>query len=212
MLASPLMARPSEFSQETADAMKSADALLKERKLKGILIGGLSESVRNPLYIYDDFRNNHKDIDILVPDISEANQIGRLENGIDWWLPKDVRLTVHYSTGPAEMNIKFWENAFGIRLAFGVDSEMTSSLAPGLYIPSKEFIIGMRRSEAFSQIDTTVTEIGSDVESKFNEKMEKMIQDEISPLIANLFGQEAPEFTAVEFDHETVSAINDRTS
>lgn len=191
------------------EGLRSADSFLKQLNLKGILIGGLSEAAWNPDYTEEDFAK-HKDIDILIPSIPENVNIGRLEKGIDWWLPLEDRLTVNYLAGSAELDVKYWVNAFDVRLSFGVNTESTEYLPSGLYIPSRNFVIGMRAAEAFAQVNTKAIPIDSDVEEKFYEELKKKITHDVSPVIVKEFGDpDTSNFDIKYFDHETVLAINE---
>ncbi len=190
------------------EGLKSADALLREKQLHGILIGGLAEAVWNPRHTKKDF-DAHKDVDVLIPDLPEETNIGDLENGIDWWLPHDAHLKVNYQSGPTEGNIRFWQNAFNTRLAFGVRIYSLRDISPGLYIPSPEFVTKMRMSEAIAQLDPRTAVPDADIESAFEAKLQKKIKSERAPSIVKEFGDHNPyAFEIVPFDHETIVAIN----
>ncbi len=192
------------------EGLQAADEILKNRDLRGILIGGLSEDVCHPRKTNKDFEA-HKDVDVLIPDMGDA-EIGPLEGGIDWWLPVDAKLTVRYEASTVEGGLRYWQNNFGIRLAFGVDAPLAHTLPAGLYIPSGEFVRSMRTAEAMAQLDSRIA-VDGDVEEVFAEKLEKRIKDDIAPSIKKRFGEQASYqsthlFQVKPFDHETLVAVN----
>lgn len=189
------------------EGLKSADSLLVQKKLVGILIGGLSEAVWNPKNRKKDF-DAHKDIDVLVPIIPEGVDIDDFENGIDWWTPRVSRLKINHPLGYTEKVQPFWENALGVRLSFGLKSFDARRLPSGLYIPSREFILKMREVEAFAQIDSRVIVSDEEIQGSFLEKLEKKIKDEKSSVIKEVFpDRETSSFQVDSLDHETILAI-----
>lgn len=191
------------------EGLKAADAILKDRNLRGILIGGLSEEICHSRKTNKDFEI-HKDVDVLVPDLG-GSEIEPLEGGIDWWLPIDAKLAVRYDASTVEGGLRFWQNNFGIRLGFGVDAPHAYALAPGLYIPSGEFVRSMRTAEAMARIDSRVA-IDGDVEEAFEQKLEKKIKDETAPSVKKIFGEQDTSFFQIKpFDRETVVAVNGAT-
>jgi len=77
----------------------------------------------------------------------------------------------------------FWENAFGVRLSFGIIANNVQAMESGLHIPHWDFVVNMRMAEALAQIDENVG-IDDEVEEIFREKLEKRIKDTISTKIA----------------------------
>lgn len=199
-----------EFAERGIEGLKIADTFLKEKDLRGILIGGLAEEVWNPRHTKKDFEQ-HKDVDVLIPELPEGVEIGNFEKGIDWWLPKDMRLSVHYESGTTETTVRVWENAFGTRLAFGVDEPFAHTWPAGLHIPSSDFVIQMRKSETMARLDSRIA-VDENIEGAFVEKLEKRIKTEIAPVIERELDYSDKVIVLRSFDRETVLAINSATS
>lgn len=169
------------------EGIKTADAILKRNNLRGVLIGGLSEVVWNPRRRKKDF-DFHKDVDVAVlGDPNDIHHIERLEGGIDWWLPQRERLSIRSDYSSAVINKDFWENAFGVRLSFGIVANDVGGMKSGLHIPHQSFVIDMRVAEAMVNIDESVM-IDTDVEDAFREKLEKGIKDEMSSVMKRDLG------------------------
>ncbi len=188
------------------EGLKIADQILKDKGIKGILIGGLSESIWNPKHSKKDFKS-HKDVDVLVSSLPEEAHFEELEGGIDWWLPTEEELEIKYLTGPVKLKIKYFENAFNIKLSFGIDV-IDDKLPAGLYMPSREFVVGMREAEVSAKINPKTQIIDTDVWEAFSTKINKKIKDDIAPLILNEFGNQYRYWVNIKsFDYETFNAI-----
>jgi hypothetical protein len=161
--------------------MKIADELLKQRKSVGLLIGGVAEAIWKPRNTIADL-DAHKDVDVMVTDekfISEQP----FEGGVDWWVPTEARLKYHsgYSgLDYAERNLRWWANANGIVLAYGINQTNFADkvvLKPGLYVPSPDFIVGSRRAEIMGQVESKKVEF---VDGQVTDKYEQKLFTELS--------------------------------
>ncbi len=165
------------------DGMGVADRVLRGYNASGILIGGLSEAVWNRRRKPEEL-TKHKDVDVLV--LNEDADIGRFEEGIDWWLPQRGEIPVDLERG-IYTGIKWYENANGIVLSFGTKKYRNlMEFTPGLYIPGSEWVIDMREAEVMANVDERV-EIEDGVQEGFRDKMRKKIKTRLPKFISNEF-------------------------
>jgi len=194
------------------EGMRTANDLLTDRRLRGLLIGGLSEAVWNPRHTRKNL-DAHKDVDVLVVEPSDTGEINQLEAGIDWWMPREEFMKVYHQgvDSTEEGQRRFWENAFGVRLAFGVKINYFSNFPPGLYLPEPDFVVAMRKAEAFARIDTKKFAVDDEVEASFTEKLEKTIKQERAPVVKKVKewdeGFSVPEYALDDFGHEVYMAV-----
>ncbi len=195
------------------EGMRVADGILTDQGLRGLLIGGLAEAVWNPRHTQKDF-DTHKDVDVLVAESPDVGKINRLQGGVDWWLPQEEYMKIyHRGVDSTEEGVRcFWENAYGVRLAFGVHNDYFNDFAPGLYLPDPSFVIGMRKAEVFAKISTEKVSIDYDVEEAFTEKLEKSIKYDRAPVVKKVKSWDEDTLVTVnaldDFGHETYVAIN----
>ena len=165
--------------------MQKAHNILQKKKARGVLIGGLSESVWS-LRRKEHHLEEHKDVDVLVlDDVS----IEWFEGGIDWWLPRRKRLTIKSEfIGEIEgVEKQFYTNGHGAILHFGV--QLKRSLPPGLYIPDSEWVVAMRLAEVTAMIDygRVAVEFDEDVSEKFREHIRKRVKTRLPRFIREAF-------------------------
>ena len=190
------------------DGLRIADFILKEKKVYGLLIGGLSETVWNPKSKEGDLAA-HKDIDILVPELPEDTTIGQFEGGVDWWLPKEARFIIKTELGNTHADVKFFINGFGIKLSFSVSTFGSGNLDPGLYIPDYSFVLEMRVAEAIAQLDPRIAPVDFTIEEALIKKLTKRIKSKQAPSVAGEFGDRTTNLFGIRsFDHDTVVAVN----
>ncbi|VVB78301.1 Uncharacterised protein [uncultured archaeon] len=171
------------------DGMLIADNILKSRNGTGVLIGGLAEEVWNKRTKLQDLYN-HKDVDVLV--LNKDFELKEdFEGGIDWWLPNQGRIKINSGSNYLEKNSEWNENLNTVILGFYADTfhKRPTLLRPGLYIPSSDFVIEMRRYEAFSRIDfpKVNVEIDDNFENTFNNRMRQKIKTSLPKFIVDKF-------------------------
>ncbi|MEK7630870.1 MAG: hypothetical protein AAB417_02490 [Patescibacteria group bacterium] len=128
------------------EGIKVGNAILKEKGVSGVLIGGLAEAVWRSARPQDLARRKDTDILVLTPDA----ELEDFEGGIDWWTRKEEHLEVSGEFGKSTGPIRWWENANGIVLGFR--PEVTGELESGLYVLSPEEVISMRLNETTAQL------------------------------------------------------------
>jgi hypothetical protein len=198
------------------EGMEIADVFLKEKAYTGILIGGLAEAVWNQKRKPEDLAK-HKDVDVLVLD--KDPEIERFEEGIDWWLKDEQRLTIEYESSSLEKAQTWYSNGNDIVLSFGAIPDKSCNLNPGLYIPNPDWIKTMRLAEVNANIDLRVVEVTDEVEDRFLRHLGKRIKTQVPKFIRNRFYKQIltgiyPDYNLTyavrleEFDLETLKAIN----
>lgn len=168
------------------EGMLAADALLKERKAYGVLIGGLADAIWNQRRTKEEL-DAHHDTDVLVLDPYFTLQ-EKFEGGIDWWLPKQARLVIRDLGGNIEGEQEWWENGNGISLHYGIKN-LFEKTAPGLYLPSRSDVIEMRIAEIMAGIDSNRVEIAEDFDEQLYRAIERKIGQRIASFIYTAFPQ-----------------------
>jgi len=171
------------------DGMLVADSILKSRNSCGVLIGGLCEEVWNRQTKPEDLFK-HKDVDVLVLN-PEFELSQNFEGGIDWWLQKQGRIKVASSLGYLDQNESWDENANQVILGFLAYQQATLSktIKPGLYIPSPDWIVEMRKHEAISRIDfsNVHVEVDDNFEDAFYNKIRKRVKTTLPGFVLDKF-------------------------
>jgi len=211
------------------EGMLIAHNLLQQTQAVGLLIGGLSEAIWNQRCKVDDLKNKHKDVDVMVlPYKDTHNQldddipISRFAGGVDWWLPHEERLTIYISdSSQRDANQRYWKNGNNAILAFGISQQY--NLAPGLYIPNRDWIVRMRTAEILALVDTQRIEIEQEAFDAYTKKIESQLKTRVPSFIRTLFEKNILSYTyhsggnsnhtveaitLQEFDHPTYYAIN----
>ncbi len=204
---------PFPGSVKGLEGIEIADKILKEKGAVGLLIGGLSEAIWNPRNTRNALNalsEKHKDVDVLIPYISPGLEIDDFEGGVDWWLPRELKIKIKYESATVEENVLFWENCLKVRLAFTVLVRTKEPLLSGLYIPEPDFIRSMREAEVFARVDTKNVEVEESTRELFGEKLRKRIKNANIKAIEKkgLRHDSVPNFIVQEIDHETFLAIN----
>ncbi len=165
------------------EGMKLAHQILQERKTSGILIGGLSEAVWSQKRKEEDLYK-HKDVDVLILNYS----VEKFEGGIDWWLPNEGRITLSSDVVRSKgADAKWYKNGNDVILSFGVEER--NQLAPGLYIPDREWVIEMREAEAEANVDYSRIDASFDDEvfKKFRTHIERRVKTRLPKFILETF-------------------------
>lgn len=211
------------------EGMLIAHKILNERNATGLLIGGLAQAVWNQRCKPDDLKTKHKDVDVMVlPYKNSSNElnddipINRFEGGVDWWLPTESPITVYTSDiSHTEKNQRYWKNGNNVLLSFGIMQKYP--LAPGLYIPDRDWIISMRVAEILAQVDDRNIQIEDEAIDAYEDKMDQQIKTRVPSFIRRKFPDHILSITyqhgtywhhkvdAIEldkFDHATYVGIN----
>lgn len=181
------------------EGMLAAHELLQKRESVGLLVGGLSEEVWN-YQTTEAAMAAHKDVDVLV--ITPFFELHKkFEQGIDWWLPISERITIKRTDGTSELEKKWWQNGYGVALNYGVN--IHTSLKPGLYFPSPDFVLDMRFAEMESYRDDAriASEEDGEQSSLLRERLAKKlkINGRVPPFLETLFeGYIAPRYETIE--------------
>ncbi|MAH03783.1 hypothetical protein CMI39_03290 [Candidatus Pacearchaeota archaeon] len=201
------------------DGLNTAHKILKKYQSPGILIGGLAEGVWNQRRKINELYK-HKDVDVLVLD-KNLKLSEKFEGGIDWWLPKEEKITIRSDSGNKEdISQQWWKNGNGVILSFGVKEDY--KLSPGLYIPSSKWIVNMREAEAESNINYggINVEIDYEIFEKFKAHIEKRVKTRLPRFIKDKFkghilsshyekdNNKNYAINLIKFDLDTIIAIN----
>jgi len=155
--------------------------ILQEKNEAGFLIGGLSESVWNRKRAKDELQE-HKDVDIMVLGDSDFYDF---EGGIDWWLPRKETVNARSDISIVEnIKVKWWQNAMGAKLFFGIKSRET--LKPGLYIHQPWWVVEMRTAESLARISSSIS-IDDDTLEGFRKKVAKKMGTVLPRYIIDVF-------------------------
>jgi len=179
------------------EGMLIAHTLLQETQAVGLLIGGLAEAVWNQRCKVDDLKDKHKDVDVMVLPPTDPNQelhISRFAGGVDWWLPNEERITIYSSDiSQREVNQQYWKNGNNGILAFGITQQY--DLAPGLYIPARDWIVSMRTAEILALVDSQRIEIEQEAFDSYTKKIESQLKTRVPSFIRNLFEENILSYT-----------------
>lgn len=182
------------------DGILAAHNFLCEKEMVGYLIGGLSESIWNQRRKPEDLYK-HKDVDVLVT--NQTEEIGRFEQGIDWWLPRTEMILVKSDFGSFSKTYTWYENGNGVRLNFSMRENNKNSI--GLHILDPSLVIAMRVSE---KVSITNIVIDDDVRDKFAKKISSRLKTCLPSFIKkHNFSVVDGECSIEEFDHDTLLAI-----
>lgn len=202
------------------EGMIKAHEILQDRDSVGVLIGGLSEEVWNQRRTPEDLYK-HKDVDVLVL-TDHFNLSKQFEGGIDWWLPREEKLSIKSPyTIMENVPVRWYTNGFDVPLSFG--STQRIGLEPGLYIPGPEWVFNMREAEVKAHIDYKITELEVDdnvlerfkSSMKMGTKLPKFLREKFKGYI--LEDHYEPDYQragAIEiekFDFDTYGAVYRRT-
>jgi hypothetical protein len=173
------------------EGMEIAHAILQKREAVGVLIGGLAEAVWSPSRKPEDLAK-HKDVDVAV--LTKGFKLEEnFEGGIDWWMPQTGEISIRGLYQP-EMQKKTWyKNGNGVILRFGIHKDF--ALAPGLYIPSPEWLLDMREYEAEASLDWSQISVDepSDVDhieavfEEFKTKVRRKVKKRVPEFIGTAF-------------------------
>lgn len=155
--------------------MLKADDMLKKNGAAGVLIGSLAEKIWSQKSRHEDLKKC-KDVDVALLDYNFQPE--NFEGGIDWWVLYNGNPLLDYDENTEKAKGKNWQkNGFGIILPYLVDT--LNRFEPGLYIPSREFLIDMRGEET-PDCDTEVKEA-------FRKKMDERIKKRIPKYVRKEF-------------------------
>jgi hypothetical protein len=174
------------------DGMLTADSILKCRNSCGVLIGGLCEEVWSRQTKPEDLLK-HKDVDVLVLN-PEFKLQQNFEGGIDWWLQKQGRIKLASDLGYSDQNENWNENTNQVVLGFLAyqHSTLPKTIKPGLYIPSPDWIVEMRKHEAISRIDFSRVnvEVDDSFEQAFYNKIRKRVKTTLPKFVLDKFSRQ----------------------
>jgi hypothetical protein len=189
------------------EALVIADKILEENHGIGIVIGSTSVDLHNSKADNQQLEK-HSDLDVLVltPGFTLKD---KFQGGIDWWVPKTVKLKIqssYYPTGVLEKNI--YVNGAGIYLrADVVNHGDLNGLKPGLYMTDREFLKDLTESVVFSRAGGSMS---SQVADAFAAALDKLIRNSISPVWTQLFGKQRiiRDLGVRDIDEELTAAID----
>jgi hypothetical protein len=163
------------------EGMLSAHEVLQRKQCAGVLIGGLSEAIWNQRRTREQLYA-HKDTDVLI--LGNFNYETPFEGGIDWWYPTEGRIKINHPAGTYEIDQKWYSNENGAVLRFGINQSL--KLPPGLYLPSRHFIVDMRLKEALAAVGESV-EVDSDATYIYRSRMLKSLGKRVPKFLEGLF-------------------------
>ncbi len=145
LLRSPI----NEIPTRGMEGVLAADQILKEKNARGVLVGGLAESVWNRRRSEEELAS-HKDVDVLL--LEPTDDFGKFEGGIDWWIPDDIHFDVIKTASGSIENVtkRFWSNGNGCTLRYRINSVV--NLAPGLYFGTPDFTTEIRIAELMASV------------------------------------------------------------
>jgi len=190
--------------------LEAADKILKEHNAIGIVIGSMSASLHNRL-ANEERLKKHSDVDVVVlsPDFELSEPF---EGGVDWWVSKTLTLDVITDLGINE-NVRetIFVNGNDIYLPVGIDKySFSHHLEPGLYLPDRDFLIGLTENVVLSRVDVAVDE---EVLEAFRKRLEKQIGESISPVWQKNFGKDRilSGLSSVSLDADFLTAVRKST-
>ena len=210
-----------EFPEATRglEGMLIADKMLKEKDARGILIGGCARAIWNQRRTPKEL-SVHKDVDVAVLDDSFSLEKS-FAGGIDWWLPKKEVIEVKSYGGYAIGEQQWWENGNQAVLYCGFSYNKDNTLAPGLYLPSPEWVMLYEEAVRTALVDQSISQdIDEEVLEKFRKHLSKGIHQRLPAFVAQQFsGQilaekyskekynESRPISLREMERETIFAI-----
>ena len=163
------------------EGMCAADALLVERNSRGVLVGGLSETVLSKQRTKGQLEK-HKYVDALVIDTNfYVNE--RFEGGIDWWLPYSGMVDVQTDISSGHKELQWWQNGHGVLLQYGITMNLPEP--PGLYIMSRDSVVSMREEETLVMAEGM--EYDEDVLNAFRNRFYNRVKTRVPSFIAERF-------------------------
>jgi hypothetical protein len=165
----------------------TADAILKEKGLKGVLLGSVAAAAMNPRRTKKELAS-HKDVDVIV---FEDMDVERFEGGIDWWLPETSRLRVYSEVDgmASDIDVTYWYNGNNVRINCGFDTrdykrnyEFHKGLPTGLYIPTPDWLI----DTDWLVRTTHLKEFDEDVQEVFQERWHRRLRTDVPRYVRRL--------------------------
>jgi len=181
--------------------LEIADKILRDQNAVGIVIGSTSASLYNRL-ANDARLQQHKDIDVVV--LSPHFKLKEpFEGGIDWWVPKTVKVDVKSDYAPAEgFSQEIYVNGNNIFIGAAIKTyQDLDRFESGLYLPSRDFLINLTEKVVMSRVEVAVD---WDVQEAFRKKLEGMIANSMSPV------WKASPFDAKIFSHVYADSFETR--
>ncbi|MGB3241518.1 MAG: AarF/ABC1/UbiB kinase family protein, partial [Candidatus Omnitrophota bacterium] len=201
------------------EGLKEADRILKEHGAVGIIIGSTAASLYNRRKKDKDLKK-HSDIDVVV--LTPASQLKKpfekFEGGIDWWLPEDLSEGETIKDAYNREVKRIFVNGNGVFLRAGVEPDTklveVDLPEPGLHLPSRDFAIDLTECVAMALIDPE-DEVDTATRAYFRNKIDRdVVRKTMSPVWRKNFAGKVLHkalLKVVEFDLNTVTAINDST-
>ncbi|MBU1727438.1 MAG: hypothetical protein KJ880_07400, partial [Candidatus Omnitrophica bacterium] len=157
------------FASTGIEGLLIADEILRQCQAVGIVIGSTSCALWHRCLTQDSLKEHH-DIDVAV--LSDKFWLTKsFEGGIDWWLPVKTDLV---SAGRIFIN---GNNVF-LRAGVGLDDQ---SLPPGLYLPSRNFLIDLTICAVLAGIDSRVL-FSEDSVDALRRKLERQLLKRVALL------------------------------
>lgn len=150
------------------EGIETAHEVLKRRNLRGLLIGGCAEAMWSRSR--NETLESHKDVDVMIDARPQDSLPEGFEGGIDWWNPRTERIRIARESGPTETEQTWWENDTGVTLSFGI-KPYGDTLAPGLYIPDRQWLIDMRLAEVVANVDRERVQLDDNAVSALEKNM-----------------------------------------
>lgn len=171
-----LVTEPPPEAKTGLEGIGEAHKILQAKKFRGVLIGSLAADI----WKTGDHESlaRHKDVDVaIIPTTEEDVDMGTFEGGIDWWEPQRKKLDVKDDYGAIHGEFTWWENGNGAVIGVGLELEKKESrlLAPGLYIPTPEWLVNMRIQEILARTEE------SKVSDEALGSLQKRLEKELNP-------------------------------
>ena len=137
------------------------------------------------------------------------------EGGIDWWLPKEEKITTRSDLSEVQKTQRWYKNGYNVPLSYGLSMRLGANAGKigatdvkaksGLNIFSPELITEMKLAEA--KANTNFENVG--IEDGVVEAFERKIRKRMGTRLARFIEEpNVVQFTnVIKFDFETVRAI-----
>jgi hypothetical protein len=189
------------------DALLRADKLLKDRKAVAVIVGSVATDLWRKRAT-DQHLKKHGDIDIVV--LSDGLELTDIyEEGYDWLLP----VAVMTPAGDPVLKLNVVGGDTFLRACIGHKS--LESIEPGLYLPSRQFLIDLTLTVARSELS------GDPEEQKLIRRLRAKIERRLGKEPAEIWAQEFITSRGVpqvlfgldigEFDRPTINFIESMT-
>jgi hypothetical protein len=154
-----------------------ANTILESRGAIGIIVGSTAQSLWQGEATEEDLKNHH-DIDVVVLN-KNFTLNDKFEAGIDWWLPKTIDLKGTSQT--------IYVNGHNFFLKAGLKFPAVilkggKPLPPGLYLPSREFLIDLTESVVLAGVDLKASPINSEKREDFHQILSEELDSIVAPL------------------------------